>query len=114
MKKYIKADVVDIFDEEFGDIDAIARDPNTRPETLRRIAELDDYDDRFFATDVMSLRLAVAKNPNAPGTYLENWVVVYLSLLHKIRQHLQICLLHTGILLTGLCCGLLQRIQIRQ
>ena len=59
MKRYIKADIIDIDDEDYDDQIIIARNPRTSPRTLARLAE-----DSF-------LMRHVAANPSTPLEVLQ-------------------------------------------
>ena len=61
MKRYIRAAVVDVSDEDDTLKLSIAEDPNTRPSTLKTLAN-----DKHW-----SIRSAVAENPNTPTDVLQ-------------------------------------------
>lgn len=86
MKRYIKADIVDITDESATNNRALAKDPNTRPRTLDQLARDARNSVRisvagnkntspetlaYLANDhEPKVRYAVASNPNTPTTAL--------------------------------------------
>ena len=72
MKRYIRATVSGITEEEFSTIFSIVKDPDTSPRTLKRIYEqlrAGSYDEEYRKSDVLC---NIARNPNTPASVLDD------------------------------------------
>ena len=89
MKRYIRADVTDIFDENLEARKAAAKDPRTRPSVLDRLADDEDHIIHVFvaanpstSTETLTklaeranydiLQRAIIANPNTPEKIILN------------------------------------------
>ena len=86
MKRYILADIVDISDDGYLSRINVASDPNTRPDTLRKLSDDSRYEIRAEVgfnpntpTDILTklaeddsedVRVCVAQNPHTPEDIL--------------------------------------------